>query len=136
MECIEESKIPGESGIYVRKPASYKYEEKIVTLFQNFNQGLTISTDKQCLGTRNFETNTYEWLTYREIDTFRKHLGSFLREKFSKCSREHPCVGIYTRNSPEWTITEQACNAYSLVLVPLCKHFYALFNHSTFFSFR
>jgi long-chain acyl-CoA synthetase len=28
-------------------------------------------------------------------------------------------VGIYSRNRPEWVITEQAANAFSMVVVPL-----------------
>ena len=28
-------------------------------------------------------------------------------------------IGIYSQNRPEWVITEQAVNAYSMVLVPL-----------------
>eukprot|EP00003_Mantamonas_plastica_P008760 TRINITY_DN177_c0_g1_i20.p2 TRINITY_DN177_c0_g1~~TRINITY_DN177_c0_g1_i20.p2 ORF type:complete len:142 (+),score=23.02 TRINITY_DN177_c0_g1_i20:536-961(+) len=33
--------------------------------------------------------------------------------------KQESMVGVYSQNRSEWCITEQACNAYSLTLVPL-----------------
>ena len=121
MECIQESEKQGETGIYVRKPASHKYHENIKTLYHNFNQGLSVSPNNPFLGSRTKADSVYNWITYAEVDVLRRRLGSFLHDKFNSFASTLNCVGIYSKNRPEWIIAEQACNAYSLITVPLCK---------------
>ncbi len=50
--------------------------------------------------------------------TISQQLGSLMIHFGLKPSNES-FVGIFARNRPEWTMTEQACNMFSMVLVPL-----------------
>ena len=72
-----------------------------------------------CLGTRkvvNGVAGDYEWMTYAEVGTRRRNLGSGL--SLLKQRKEEP-VGIYSINRPEWIITDLACQAYGFPSVAL-----------------
>lgn len=47
-----------------------------------------------------------------------QHFGSGLINKGCKADNKQ-MIGIFSQNSVEWTVAEQACNGYSMVVVPL-----------------
>jgi long-chain acyl-CoA synthetase len=109
-----------DQGIWTRKTSPpTPYVEKVSTLYQNFNEGAKISRHSNCLGYRELgscgEYSEYKWYSYEQVSDFRTQLGSFLVQNSSPKAK----IGIFSMNSPEWIITQEACNAYSLILVPL-----------------
>uniref|UniRef100_A0A8C1QGN2 Arachidonate--CoA ligase n=1 Tax=Cyprinus carpio TaxID=7962 RepID=A0A8C1QGN2_CYPCA len=76
-----------------------------------------LSDNGPCLGSRK-PKQPYEWLSYSEVIERAENLGSaFLHKGHSKDG--DPYIGIFSRNRPEWTISELACYTYSLISVPL-----------------
>lgn len=77
----------------------------------------------------------YQWLSYSEVYHRFIALGSGLIHIGFKPVRrprlliisftslvlylQKDMIGIYSRNRPEWVITEQAANAFSMIVVPL-----------------
>ncbi|TGZ62733.1 hypothetical protein CRM22_007260 [Opisthorchis felineus] len=90
----------------------------VKTLRDLFLSGLNQSRFLGCLGTRPTVSDSYQWMLYQEVEDKIIATGS----AFFHCL-PHPTwnkfVGIYSRNSPAWVITQHACAAYSLVYVPL-----------------
>lgn len=117
--------------VYVRKPATQKLDQKLKTLYEVFQKGLSISPNGPYLGGRNIDNiddTNYYWLTYAQVDNSRKLAGSSILKilndqkiEYSQdlFSPERPKIGLYSINRPEWVIVEQACNAYSLIVVAL-----------------
>ena len=58
----------------------------------------------------------YSWLTFSQVGEARTALGSGL---IHLGFRPGTHVGIYSVNCVEWSITDHACHAYSMVPVPL-----------------
>jgi long-chain acyl-CoA synthetase len=94
---------------------------EVTTLYNNFMRGVNKFPDQPCLGTRTFENDgkpgPYKWETYKQIHARVLNFGSGLVNifKFEEGAR----VGFYARNSAEWIIAAEACNAYNLVNVAL-----------------
>uniref|UniRef100_A0A8C2G754 Long-chain-fatty-acid--CoA ligase n=1 Tax=Cyprinus carpio TaxID=7962 RepID=A0A8C2G754_CYPCA len=119
MQSVE---LPG--GEFARRGAvlnggpllSHFYEDA-KTLYEWFHRGLRESNNGPCLGSRK-PKQPYEWLSYSEVIERAENLGSaFLHKGHSKDG--DPYIGIFSRNRPEWTISELACYTYSLISVPL-----------------
>lgn len=131
------TKGPGHSAIYRNQffpegpltvESSYHYPK---TLFESFNKGLSVSADKPCLGHRpinlltgEFE-NTFEWLTYSEVDKKRQILGSAFTKLASDGSlgelpdTKHWRMGLWSPNRPEWQLSALAASAFSCSFVSL-----------------
>ncbi|XP_061643760.1 long-chain-fatty-acid--CoA ligase 1-like isoform X1 [Phyllopteryx taeniolatus] len=87
------------------------------TMYEFFLRGAQVSNNGPFLGSRK-PKGPYEWMSYQEVMERTENLGSaFLHNGHSKAT--DPNIGIFSQNRPEWTITELACYAYSLVSVPL-----------------
>jgi long-chain acyl-CoA synthetase len=93
----------------------------VTTLYENFQRGVEKFGDKNCLGTRSFEKNgtrgAYKWETYKQVNKRIRNFGAGLVGLFDlpKGAR----VGFYAKNSSEWVVGAESCNAYSLVGVAL-----------------
>lgn len=91
---------------------------KIRTLYEAFQNARNNFSNYPCLGTRSFEADGirghYRWKTYMEVANKRTHLGSGLTRLGVKA---HDPVGIYSKNREEWVLVEQACYAFSFVIV-------------------
>jgi len=89
------------------------------TLFLNFKKGVEISADKPCFGHRpmtNGVAGPFVWETYQQVyDRVLNFASALSTLGLTKGSS----VGIFCVNRPEWVITEQACNAFGFVTVPL-----------------
>eukprot|EP00996_Jenningsia_fusiforme_P002106 NODE_294_length_2501_cov_132.613377_g271_i0.p1 GENE.NODE_294_length_2501_cov_132.613377_g271_i0~~NODE_294_length_2501_cov_132.613377_g271_i0.p1 ORF type:complete len:681 (-),score=130.41 NODE_294_length_2501_cov_132.613377_g271_i0:368-2410(-) len=101
----------------------------VATLYDTFQSGLRVSPNGPCLGQRSVGPDgvpgPYKWVTYAEVWERVKRLGSGIqaldlapRTEVEKMG-SFRVLGVYSKNRPEWVITEQACNAHGIVLVPL-----------------
>ncbi|KAK9282252.1 hypothetical protein L1049_005166 [Liquidambar formosana] len=71
------------------------------------------------LGWREFidgKLGPYVWKTYKEVYEEVLHLGSALRASGAEPGSR---IGIYGSNCPQWIAAMEACNAHSLICVPL-----------------
>ncbi|ELR15814.1 acylCoA synthetase, putative [Acanthamoeba castellanii str. Neff] len=109
----------GESHVYrsIHSPDTLveTFVPETTTLYENFKRGFTLNPEGNCLGWRQGD-GPYQWLSYRQVQDRFLALGAGLLELGFK---PKDTVGIYSRNRPEWVITEQAANAFSMVVVPL-----------------
>lgn len=85
------------------------------TLYENFQRSVERCGNKPCMGWREND-GPYKWITYEQAWTRSKNFGSGLTNLGVK---PKDFVGIYSINRVEWVVSEQAVNAWSLVLVPL-----------------
>jgi long-chain acyl-CoA synthetase len=91
----------------------------VTTLFDNFKKGVEISGDKPCFGRRIIKDKVagpFVWQTYKEVYQRTLNIGAGLVHR--GLARES-MLGIFSINRPEWVITEQACNGYGYITVPL-----------------
>ncbi|XP_010267912.1 PREDICTED: long chain acyl-CoA synthetase 1-like [Nelumbo nucifera] len=65
---------------------------------------------------KNGKLGPYVWKTYKEVYEEVLQIGSALRASGAKPGS---CVGIYGSNCPQWIVAMEACNAHSLICVPL-----------------
>jgi long-chain acyl-CoA synthetase len=99
------------------KVLSYIWEDA-KTCYDLFLKGAKISNDGNYIGWKPSAKEPFKWLSYSQAAKISEHVGSAFLNFGLEPSKEN-FVGIYARNRPEWVLTEQACNAYSLVSVPL-----------------
>uniref|UniRef100_H2ZDV1 Long-chain-fatty-acid--CoA ligase n=1 Tax=Ciona savignyi TaxID=51511 RepID=H2ZDV1_CIOSA len=88
------------------------------TLHEIFLRGVKQSNDGPCLGHRPGPGEPYKWITYNEVLTRSQHFGSGLLHEGAVANPDQ-FIGIFSQNRVEWKLTEQACNSYSMVVVPL-----------------
>lgn len=94
--------------------------DDVTTIHEAFMRGVRISGDKPCLGYRSSPGGPYAWLTYNEVLERSFNTGSGLLEiGCQEGDSEHTFVGVYAPNKIEWVLVEQACNLYSLSIIPL-----------------
>lgn len=98
------------------EPLVYFYDD-VRTLYDVFQRGIQVSNNGPCLGSRKPD-QPYEWLSYKQVEELSEYIGSALLQKGFKASQDQ-FIGIFSQNRPEWVIIEQACFAYSMVIVPL-----------------
>ncbi|NXQ29394.1 ACSL1 ligase, partial [Alaudala cheleensis] len=95
---------------------SYYYDD-VRTVYDIFQRGLQVSNNGPCLGFRK-PNQPYEWISYKEVSDRAEYVGSALLHRGFKPSHVQ-YIGIFSQNRPEWVIIEQACYAFSMVVVPL-----------------
>ncbi|NP_001166379.1 long-chain-fatty-acid--CoA ligase 1 [Cavia porcellus] len=98
------------------EPLVYFYDD-VRTLYDVFQRGIQVSNNGPCLGSRKPD-QPYEWLSYKQVEDLSECIGSALLQKGFQASPDQ-FIGIFAQNRPEWVIIEQACFAYSMVVVPL-----------------
>ncbi|CAK8672752.1 unnamed protein product [Clavelina lepadiformis] len=111
-ECIRRSPM-----LTTDQPIAFM-EKETRTLHDVFLRGLKRSNGRPCVGWRPGPKEPFKWLTYREVLDRAKNFGSGLVAKGAKANTSQ-LVGIFAQNRVEWKIAEQACNSYSMVIVPL-----------------
>jgi len=91
---------------------------KITTLYASFQNARSNYGSIPCLGTRSVESDgsrgRYVWKTYTDVANKRNQFGAGLAKLGVKAG---DTVGIYSKNREEWIVVEQACYAYSYVIV-------------------
>jgi len=94
--------------------------DDVSTSHEAFLRGVRLSGDKPCLGYRSSPGGPYAWLTYNEVLERSTDTGSGMMEIGCHPGDDgHVFVGVYAPNKIEWVLVEQACNMYSLTIVPL-----------------
>ncbi|NWV71646.1 ACSL1 ligase, partial [Malurus elegans] len=113
-----------EGGEHARRSSLLKSDELLMyyyddvrTAYDVFQRGLQVSNNGPCLGVRK-PNQPYEWISYKEVSDRAEYVGSALLHRGFKPSHIQ-YIGIFSQNRPEWVIIEQACYAYSMVVVPL-----------------
>lgn len=96
---------------------SYYYEDA-TTLYDLFLKARKLSNDGDYLGWKPSENEPFKWLTYSQVGEIAEQLGSAFIHFGMEPAKEN-YVGIFARNRPEWVMTACACEAYSIVTVPL-----------------
>lgn len=122
----------GGTGIYrnanFTKELLETNQKGVYTLYDAFNRGLRLHPDNKCAGHRELNRATgvwsdYIWETYKDIDVRRNNFGSGMLQLYDTIvmggKKGQWPVGIYANNRPEWLITDQANNAYSLITTSL-----------------
>ncbi|KAJ0054713.1 hypothetical protein Pint_00825 [Pistacia integerrima] len=94
-------------------------EPDLTTSWDLFSKSVEKYQGNKMLGWRRFvdgKVGPYVWKTYKEVYDEVLQIGSALRAS----GAEPGCrVGIYGANCPQWVEAMEACNAHSLVCVPL-----------------
>ncbi|NXN72470.1 ACSL1 ligase, partial [Himantopus himantopus] len=93
------------------------YYDDVRTAYDIFQRGVQVSNNGPCLGVRK-PNQPYEWISYKEASDRAECVGSALLHRGFKPSHVQ-YIGIFSQNRPEWVIIEQACYAFSMVVVPL-----------------
>ncbi|PPQ64003.1 hypothetical protein CVT24_009377 [Panaeolus cyanescens] len=126
------TKRPGQTGHYrngIWGLVDENTPNSLVTLDQIFADGLKNGKNAPFLGHRPIiSTNplkfapSYSWITYGEVDTRRRYVGSALHALFKSGEiggGEFETVGIWAPNCPEWQIIDLGLAAYQKVSVTL-----------------
>ncbi|KAF7295328.1 Long chain acyl-CoA synthetase 7, peroxisomal [Mycena indigotica] len=124
------TKRPGQSAHYVNgmwgllDPTKYS----IKVLPDVFESGLSKGKDRAFLGYRPvvskepLKFGPYQWHTYGQVDTRRRHIGSALVHLFKNGTLgggDLETVGIWSLNRPEWQMVDIALHSYKKVGVTL-----------------
>lgn len=123
------SKGKGTSSIY-RSQLSLKRlitctDHNLKTSFDHFQLAKRIWPNNHCLGVRIFDSvtnqwsNDYKFQTYKQVDERARQFGSgilsLVNVKKGKDLRDNKfIVTILSHNSPQWVITDLACQCYDL----------------------
>lgn len=99
------------------KQVAYLHEDA-QTLYECMLRGLRESENGPCMGSRIGKKKTYEWISYSQVIDKARNFGSGLIYMGMKPGST-TFVGIYSQNSPECIIAEEACYSQSMVIVPL-----------------
>ncbi|KAJ1367631.1 hypothetical protein KIN20_028580 [Parelaphostrongylus tenuis] len=102
------------------KLQSYVYDD-VRTLYEGIRRGARVSNNGPMLGHRvkcADGSEPYQWLTYNEIMERSNYVSMAFRELGIPVGNEVN-IGIYSKNRPEWIITEFAAYNFSNVIVPI-----------------
>ncbi|XP_072165185.1 long-chain-fatty-acid--CoA ligase 5-like [Diadema setosum] len=117
---------------------SGQFYSDATTVYEAFKRGQRVSNDGPFLGARTGPNGRYEWMSFSEVDERCRLFGSGLIAMGEKPGGS-TCIGIFSQNRPEWTISDLTCVQYSMVSVPLynslgwesCKYIVNKTNMST-----
>ncbi|ETV99915.1 hypothetical protein H310_07943 [Aphanomyces invadans] len=117
---IPHSELPGYGPVHV-SPDALPLADHILTQWENFKRGLSISADSNYLGTRSRDATgkagAYTWITYNQTLKRAERIATGFQKRLHV--RRQEMVGVMSKNRAEWVLTEIACNRMSYVLVPL-----------------
>ncbi|GFZ19327.1 AMP-dependent synthetase and ligase family protein [Actinidia rufa] len=91
----------------------------LTTAWDSFRVSVEKYPSNRMLGWREFKDGKfgpYLWKTYKEVYEEVLLVGSALRASGAEPGSR---VGIYGSNCPQWIVAMEACNAHSLICVPL-----------------
>ncbi|KAM6558827.1 hypothetical protein CsatA_028066 [Cannabis sativa] len=94
-------------------------DPELSTAWDIFSKSVERYPDNRMLGWRKLvdgKWGPYNWKTYKEVHEEVLQIGSALRASGAEPGSR---IGIYGSNCPEWIVAMEACNAHSLVCVPL-----------------
>uniref|UniRef100_A0A914D0T0 long-chain-fatty-acid--CoA ligase n=1 Tax=Acrobeloides nanus TaxID=290746 RepID=A0A914D0T0_9BILA len=91
------------------------------TLYETIRRGSRISENGAMLGQREKQrdgTEPYVWISYNEAIDRAENIAQAFR-RIGLNPGQGTFIGIFSKNCPEWVITEHAAYTFSNVLVPL-----------------
>ncbi|XP_024020032.1 long chain acyl-CoA synthetase 1 [Morus notabilis] len=94
-------------------------DPELTTSWDLFSKSANRNPGNRMLGWRKLvdgKFGPYVWKTYKEVYEEVLHIGSALRASGAEPGSR---IGIYGSNCPEWIVAMEACNAHSLICVPL-----------------
>nr|XP_046919477.1 long-chain-fatty-acid--CoA ligase 5-like [Dermatophagoides farinae]XP_046919478.1 long-chain-fatty-acid--CoA ligase 5-like [Dermatophagoides farinae] len=92
------------------------YYDQCRTMNDVLTTGAKLSIDGNCVGSINKARNGVDWLTFEQVLVRNKHFGDGLLQLGLKPKLT---FGIYSMNTPEYTIAEYACYRHSIVVIPI-----------------
>ncbi|TCD68839.1 hypothetical protein EIP91_009553 [Steccherinum ochraceum] len=127
------TKRPGQTAHYrnaLRDLVDLKTKDTPHNLREAFENGLAIAgPNAPCLGERKLISqdpvrwsDTFEWQTWETVDKRRRALGSGLYKLFQDGAVSPGAlrtIGIWSRNTANWQLTEMSCHLFNLVTVAL-----------------
>ncbi len=94
------------------------YWDDVRTLYDLYKKRQSLTPNNRYLGWKPTNTTPYQWITYTQAEEIIQQLGSaFISLGLQPGSESY--VGIFAKNRVEWVLTQQACEHYSFVNVPL-----------------
>ncbi|KAF5394402.1 hypothetical protein PHET_11627 [Paragonimus heterotremus] len=91
-----------QTGVRVSPLASvFPQDDQMITYYDIFLRGMTISRHKPCLGRRHNFDQPIDWWTYDEVDSRIRAIGSALIHLHGTDNQQEMMIGIYGKNSPE-----------------------------------
>ncbi|CAK8672753.1 unnamed protein product [Clavelina lepadiformis] len=105
------------SPLMLDEPVKY-LEADTRTMHDIFLRGLRESNNGNCLGWRPGPGQPFKWLSYQQVLDRVQNFGSGLIAEGAE-TKPTQLIGIFSQNCIDWKIAEQACNSYSMVVVPL-----------------
>lgn len=125
VDIIQKFSVPYKNDEYERKsivgdPTADQCFSDGKTLYEIFMRGVGISGDKPCLGWRKSFEHPYTWISYNEVKRRSEWIGSGL---IAEGARPNPkqFIAIMSKNRVEHMLVKQACNSYSMVVVPIVE---------------
>ncbi|KAK9364760.1 eukaryotic long-chain fatty acid CoA synthetase (LC-FACS) [Lipomyces kononenkoae] len=124
---------PGYSAVYRNAATPDKLMQSshplIRTQYDAFEHSVKKYPDRDFLGARHLVDpkqglwSPYIWQSYQSVADRRTNLGSglcYLNECVVKNTKtEQFAIALFSQNRPEWILTDLACHAYNLIVVPL-----------------
>ncbi|KAK9237496.1 eukaryotic long-chain fatty acid CoA synthetase (LC-FACS) [Lipomyces kononenkoae] len=131
--ALRNTERPGFSAIYRNAASPDKLVQSshplIRTQYDAFDHSVKQYPDRDFLGARHLVDpkqgvwSPYIWQSYRSVAERRTNLGSglcYLNDAVVKNpTTEQYAIALFSPNRPEWILTDLACHAYNLIVVPL-----------------
>ncbi|KAK9481072.1 eukaryotic long-chain fatty acid CoA synthetase (LC-FACS) [Lipomyces japonicus] len=131
--AIKGTEEPGHSPVYRNVAAADRLIQSphplIRTQYDAFQYSYKRYSDRNCLGKRYLvdkaadKWSSYVWETYATVAQRRTDLGAGLvhlnKTVANNTNSDRFAVTLFSQNRPEWVITDLACHAYNLIVVPL-----------------
>ncbi|CUV06391.1 unnamed protein product [Cryptosporidium hominis] len=114
----------------VNSELTSNFHEKLENCWGILLHGKEASNNGDYMGIRvpleNGELSDYKFVKYsyvirkaKEVGSALLHIGAVQERSFEDCNIKLKCVALFAKNSLNWSITEQACNAYGISTIPL-----------------
>ncbi len=91
----------------------YKHPRNLVDLFEDT---VTKWGDRNAIGTKNLQTNQYEWITYKRLAERINNVRSGIHQLGI---HKGDAVGVIIGNSVEWYVLENASHGLGAIFVPM-----------------
>ncbi|KAJ8099418.1 eukaryotic long-chain fatty acid CoA synthetase (LC-FACS) [Lipomyces tetrasporus] len=131
--ALPNSERPGYSAVYRNAASPDKLIQSshplVRTQYDAFEYSVKKYPDRDLLGARFLVDpqrglwSPYIWQSYRTVAERRTNLGSGLchlnDHVIKNPTTEQYAIALFSQNRPEWILTDLACHAYNLIVVPL-----------------
>lgn len=112
------------NGFQVNKLMTNLFEDA-TTMLESMERGTRLNGDGNCLGRIDNVAKLVTWINYQTVMKRITNFGNGLYHILdgakirNQTNGMFPCIGIYSKNCPEYVIAEYGCYWQSLVVVPI-----------------